>query len=148
MHSPLSTVLKHKGSITHSIAPEASSYECALKLNKLGVGALLVMQANVVYGIVSERDFVRKLIGNKSDPEAVLVADIMTTQKDLITVPPTMTVREALQLITEKRIRHLPVIENGNLLGLISIGDLTKWIVSEQEHEIEALTGYIHGTTR
>jgi CBS domain-containing protein len=143
MHTPLSVLLKDKGYVTHHISAQASVYECVLKLNQFGIGALLVMEGDKLLGIVSERDLIRKLLGNKSDQTKVRVEEIMS--KDLLTVPPSMTVQEAMKIVTEKRIRHLPVVEDDKLVGLISIGDLTRWAMLQQEKEIEALTGYIHG---
>lgn len=146
MRTPLSVLLKDKGNVTHHISEKATAYECITQLNKHGVGALLVMEGDKLIGIISERDIIRKLIGNKSDPHTTPVADIMT--RDPLTVSPTMTVQEAMKLVTEKRFRHLPVVENGKLLGIISIGDLTRWVMLQQEYEIAALTGYIQGTSQ
>ena len=144
MRTPLSVLLKDKGSAIHHISAHATIHECIVKLNEFGVGALLVIEGEKLIGIISERDIIRKLIGNKSDPAKAQVADLMT--HDPLTVPPTMTVQEAMKLVTEKRFRHLPVVENGKLLGVISIGDLTRWVMLQQEYEIAALTGYIQGT--
>lgn len=143
MQTPLSILLKEKGYTIHSASPIESAYECAVTMSKMGVGALLVIEHDELKGIVSERDFLKKIVAMNSDPNTVPVAQVMT--KDPITVPPSMTVQEAMCLMTEKRIRHLPVVENGKLLGIISIGDLTKWAMMQQEKEIAALTGYIHG---
>lgn len=143
MRTPLSVLLKDKGGKTHSITEQHSAFDCALKMNETGVGALLVMENDILKGIISERDIVRKLFSTNNDPTKVLVSHLMT--KDVVTVPPTMTVQEAMKLVTEKRFRHLPVVENGKLLGIISIGDLTRWVMLQQEQEIAALTGYIHG---
>lgn len=143
MRTPLSVLLKDKGGPTHSISAQISVYDCATKMNEFGIGALLVMDGDKLQGIISERDIIRKLFNNHNDPTKVRVAEIMT--KDVLTVPPTMTVQEAMKLVTEKRFRHLPVVDNGKLLGIISIGDLTRWVMLQQEHEIQALTGYIHG---
>ncbi len=144
MRTPLSVLLKDKGGSTYSIQPQASGFECATKMNELGVGALLVMENEKLVGIISERDLIRKLLGTSNDPKAVKVAELMT--KDPITVLPSMTVQEAMKMITEKRFRHLPVVENGKLHGVISIGDLTRWVMLQQEYEIAALTGYIQGS--
>lgn len=146
MRTPLSVLLKDKGSAIYHISPHATAYECSAKLNELGVGALLVMEGEKLIGIISERDIIRKLVVNKSNPDATHVADLMT--KDPLTVLPETTVQEAMKLITEKRFRHLPVVANGKLLGVISIGDLTRWVMLQQEYEIAALTGYIHGTPK
>lgn len=146
MQTPLSILLKDKGYHVHSIAPGATGYECAEKLNEFGVGALLVIEKEKLLGIVSERDFIRKLLARHQDPTTILVRDFMT--KDVVTVLPTTTVQEAIRLVTDRRLRHLPVIENGKLIGIISIGDLTRWVMLAQEQEIEALTGYIHGQAK
>ncbi|MFI4937074.1 MAG: CBS domain-containing protein [Candidatus Berkiellales bacterium] len=146
MQTPLSALLKDKGYRIYSISAQATCQECATKLNLYGIGAMLVMDNDKLEGIISERDFVRKLMTSQKEISTVKVAEIMT--KELITVPPTATVQEAMRIVTQKRIRHLPVIDHGKLLGLISIGDLTRWVMLEQEQEIAALTGYIHGTPR
>jgi CBS domain-containing protein len=144
MRTPLSVLLKEKGGTTYFVKPNQNCFDCVLQMNEHGIGALLVMDGELLIGIISERDIIRKVVGKKTDPAILSVTEIMT--KELLTVPPTMTVQEAMKMITEKRIRHLPVVENGKLIGLISIGDLTKWVMLQQEHEIAALTGYIHGT--
>lgn len=143
MQTPLSILLNDKGYQTHTISPDATGYECAEKLNEYGIGALIVMEKNQLLGIVSERDFIRKLLTPHQDPSHIHVRDFMT--KDVITVLPTTTVQEAMRLVTDRRLRHLPVMENEKLIGIISIGDLTRWVMLSQEQEIEALTGYIHG---
>lgn len=146
MHTPLSTLLKEKGYVTHSISPTASCFECASKLNQFGIGALLIIENNILEGIVSERDFVRKLVCHKTDPTQITVSEIMTKRENMTIVPPTMTVQEAMKVMTNKRFRHLPVLENEKIQGMISIGDLTRWVMLQQEQEIADLTGYIHGT--
>jgi len=146
MRTPLSVLLKDKGGSTYSIKPQATGYDCAMKMNELGVGALLVMDAEKLIGIISERDLIRKLLGTNKDPKVATVAELMT--KDPLTVLPSMTVQEAMKTITERRFRHLPVVENGKLHGIISIGDLTRWVMLQQEYEIAALTGYIQGETK
>lgn len=142
MESRLIAILRDKGNTVHSISPETPVYECAKKMSELGIGALLVMQGEKLEGIVSERDIIRKLVASSSDIKNVTVADIMS--KDLFTVPPSMTVTEAMHIVTEKRFRHLPVVENGTLIGIVSIGDLTRWAMLAQEVEISTLTEYIH----
>jgi len=144
MSAPLRVLLKDKGNIIHSITSQSSVYDCVLKLNQLGIGALLVIDNDKLEGIISERDIIRKILGQRINPEKITVKEIMT--KNLVTVPPTMTVQEAMRIVTEKRFRHLPVVEKDALLGMISIGDLTRWVMLEQEGEISALTGYIQGT--
>jgi len=143
MESRLSSLLQDKGYTIHLISPDVTVYECAKKMNLLGIGALLVMEDDKLIGIVSERDIIRKVISCNCEVGKFKVADIMTTE--LVTVTPSTSVAEAMQLVTEKRFRHLPVIENGKLIGIISIGDLTRWAMLAQKNEISSLTKYIHG---
>lgn len=146
MHTPLSVLLKHKGTVMHSTSPQTLAYDCAEKMNALGIGALLVLENEKLVGIISERDFLKKILGKRLDPIKILVSEIMT--KNPFTVPSTISVREAMQIITEKRFRHLPVVDDGKLVGMISIGDLTKWAMMQQQNEISALTDYIHGEVK
>ncbi len=143
METPLSVLLKDKGYVVQSILPDITAYECALKLNEYKVGALLVIENDKLIGIISERDILRKVVAKGEDPKKVLITSIMT--KDLVTVLPSTTVQEAMQIVTNKRIRHLPVIDNGKLIGVISIGDLTRWVMLSQEQQISSLTNYIQG---
>lgn len=143
METPLSVLLKDKGFTIKSVLPTISVYECALLLNEYKVGALLVIESGKLMGIISERDILRKVVATGADPKQVLVDSIMT--KDLVTVLPTTTVQEAMQIVTNRRIRHLPVLENGKLIGVISIGDLTRWAMLLQEQQISSLTNYIQG---
>jgi len=145
MHSiPISVILKDKGNQIYSIRPQDTVYECAVKMNELGVGALLVLENEELVGIVSERDFLCKIICSSQNPSQVHIEKIMTPSP--FTIGLKTSVQEAMKIVTEKRFRHLPVLDNGKLVGMISIGDLTRWLMILQENEIEALTGYIHGT--
>lgn len=143
MESRLSAILQDKGHTVHTISPDMSFYDCAKKMDQLGIGALLVIKDDKLEGIVSERDIMRKLISCNFEVRKIKVTEIMT--KELVIVPPLMTVAEGMRLVTEKRIRHLPVVENGKLIGIVSIGDLTRWAMLAQEYVISSLTRYIHG---
>ncbi|MBX3709113.1 MAG: CBS domain-containing protein [Gammaproteobacteria bacterium] len=143
METPLNVLLKDKGYAVESISPDVSVYDCAVKLSQLKCGALLVIKDGELAGIVSERDILRKIVARGEDPKKIHVDSIMTDK--LVTVLPSTTVREAMRLITEKRVRHLPVLENGKLIGIISIGDLTRWAMLLQEQQISSLTNYIQG---
>lgn len=145
MRTPLSVLLKEKGSDVYNIPPSTTGFECARTLNDKHIGALLVMEKDKILGIISERDLIRKLVCLQGDPQKVPVSQLMTANP--LTVLPTTTVQEAMKIITEKRFRHLPVVEDGKLLGIISIGDLTRWVMEQQQYEISQLTGYIQGTS-
>lgn len=142
MDTPLSVLLKDKGYGVQSTTPETSVYDCALKLAELKIGALLVTDKNNnLAGIISERDILREVVARGEDAKRIMVEMIMT--KELITVLPSTSVRDAMRMVTEHRVRHLPVLENGKLIGVISIGDLTRWAMLLQEQQISSLTNYI-----
>ena len=143
METTLNVLLNDKGRAVQSVNSQNTVHESALKMSELKIGALIVLDNDKLVGIISERDIIRKLVITGADAKRVRVADIMT--KELITVLPTTTVREAMHIVTERRIRHLPVLEHSKLIGLISIGDLTRWAMLWQEQQISSLTQYIQG---
>jgi CBS domain-containing protein len=145
MDDPLKLLLKEKSSTVHSISPESTVAECVFKMNEHRIGALLVIDRGRLIGIFTERDVLTKVVGKSRDPAATRTGDVMTV--DLLTVAPETTVKQAMMLITQRRVRHLPVMRGeGELVGLISIGDLTRWLVRNQEIMIKDLENYIHGT--
>lgn len=143
MEAHLSILLHDKGHSVQSISCKSTVHDCAVKMKEATVGALLVIDNDQLTGIISERDILRKVVATNQDPNKVLVEAIMT--KELVTVTPTTSVREAMHIVTEKRIRHLPVLENHKIVGLISIGDLTRWAMLLQEEQISSLRNYIQG---
>jgi CBS domain-containing protein len=139
----VSQLLQTKGSQVWSIGPEALVIDALKLMAEKGIGALVVLEAGQVVGIVSERDYARKvsLLGKSS--KTTPVREIMTEK--VVFVRPEQTVADCMALMTNKRIRHLPVMDNDRLMGVISIGDVVKAVISEQEFMIEQLENYIIG---
>ncbi len=141
----VSKILKSKADpVVHSIAPSASVFDALQRMADKRIGALLVMEGDAIVGILTERDYARKIALMGRTSAATLVRDVMTSQ--VMYVRPTQTSEECMALMTENRLRHLPVVEDGVLLGMISIGDLVKDIISEQKFIIEQMEHYITGT--
>lgn len=136
-------LLAGKGDQIFAVTPADMVFEAIRRMADHGVGALLVMQGEQLVGILSERDYARKVILQGKSSRETAVADIMTSS--LITVDPSTTVSDCMQLMSDKRIRHLPVLEGNRVVGVLSIGDLVKNIISEQQREIEQLSQYIAG---
>ena len=137
-------LLATKGHDVWSISPEASVFDALSLLAEKNIGALLVLQEGEIVGIVSERDYARKIALRGKASIQTPVSDIMT--RDVVTADPQTSVKDALALMTEKRIRHLPVVDGGRLIGFVSIGDLVKSIIADQEIMISHLEQYISGT--
>jgi len=137
-------LLDTKGREIISIVPDASVFEAIKLMADRSIGSLLVMEGDVLRGIVTERDYARKVIIKGRASETTPVADIMTT--DLVTASPDQTVNHCMTLMSGKRIRHLPVIVDDKVAGIISIGDLVQAIISDQQEEIEQLEQYISGS--
>jgi CBS domain-containing protein len=140
----VSAILAHKkASTVWSIGPNATVLEAIRLMDEKNVGALPVVDNRTLVGIVSERDYTRKVILQGKSSKETAVSEIMT--KQLLTVNPGDSIPECMQIMTEKRVRHLPVLEGGNLVGILSIGDVVKWLISAQTSTIENLERYITG---
>jgi CBS domain-containing protein len=140
---PVSLVLRKKGCDIWSVPSDATVYSAMQMMAEKDVGALLVIDEGQLVGVVSERDYARKVILLGRGSKDTLVSEIMVASPTTIT--PQCSVDDAMRLITTNRIRHLPVVSDGKLLGMISIGDLVNWIAFAQDHTIEQLEHYIEG---
>ena len=141
MNAPITAILDRKGRTVFSVLPTMTVAEAVAEMNSKRVGSVLVLEAGQLVGIFTERDVLRRVVGAGVNPRSTLVADVMT--KDVITISPEATVEETMILFTEKRCRHLPVCEQGRLVGTISIGDITRWIADSHRFEAEHLKNYI-----
>jgi CBS domain-containing protein len=136
-------LLDAKGHDTLSVGPDASVLDAIKLMAEKGIGALVVMQGDALAGIVTERDYARKVILKDRSSHETPVRDIMTT--NVLTASNDDNVEHCMNLMTDKRVRHLPVVEDGKVVGIISIGDLVKAVIADQKQEIEHLEQYISG---
>jgi signal-transduction protein with cAMP-binding, CBS, and nucleotidyltransferase domain len=137
-------ILEQKGGLICSVSPSDTVYAAIAMMAEKKVGALLVIFDDKIMGIVSERDYARKVILKGRSSKETTVAEIMSSP--VIAISPSHTVGDCMKIITDHRIRHLPVLDQDRLVGLISIGDLVNWILAEQRETIRHLEAYIAGT--
>jgi CBS domain-containing protein len=136
-------ILEHKGSSVWTISPDATVFEAVKLMADKNVGALLVTEKGKLVGIISERDYTRKVVLRGKTSKDTAVREILSG--NVIHVSPAHTVEDCMRLMTEHHFRHLPVLDGGELVGLVSIGDLVNWIISAQTTRIEQLQTYIGG---
>jgi CBS domain-containing protein len=137
-------ILRSKSDPTvHTVVPSASMFDALKLMAEKNIGALLIMEGETILGMLSERDYARKVVLMGRSSKETPVRDVMT--QPVLYVGPQQSTEECMALMTEKRLRHLPVLDDGKLIGLISIGDLVKDIIAEQNFVIEQLQSYISG---
>lgn len=136
-------ILKNKGTLIYSTTPGSSVFGALELMARHNVGALLVMEDKKMVGIFSERDYARKVILKGKSSRETLVREIMTT--DPVVIAPDETIRQCLTVMTERQVRHLPVVEATSVLGVVSIGDVGKLLIADHEDTIDKLETYIRG---
>ncbi len=136
-------ILENKGDEIWSVGPSQSVYDAICLLAEKAIGALVVLDGEKLVGIISERDYARQIILKGRSSENTMVKDIMS--QDVVTSPSSKQIEECMQLMTENRIRHLPIVDDDKLVGMISIGDLVRAIIAEQQSTIGDLEKYISG---
>jgi CBS domain-containing protein len=139
----IGTLLHHKGSTVWSLSAEATVFEAIQFLAEKNIGAVPVMEGEQIIGIFSERDYTRKVALAGKSSKVTPVRDVISTA--IVSVTPGHTIEEAMRLMTDKRIRHLPVIDGGKMVGFVSIGDMVNWIISAQSAAIEQMKSYLAG---
>jgi len=134
-------LLGDKGGEVHAVSPDAAVVDALRLMADKGIGAVLVMQDGRLAGILSERDYARKVVLQDRSSATTPVRDIMSAK--VYTVDPSQSVQQCMELMTGQRIRHLPVVQAGTVVGVISIGDLVKAVIEEQQRELDQLQRYI-----
>ncbi len=143
MNTSIATLLEQKGGAVHTVQSTVTVGEAVQEMNRHKVGSVLVMNGQRLAGIFTERDALVRVVGAELDPRLTPLTKVMTA--NVLTVPPTTTVQQVMDLFAEKRCRHLPVMDGGKLLGLISIGDVSRWVANMHRAEAESLRQYIAG---
>ena len=138
-------ILKEKGDDVQTIGPEATVYEALKKMAGKNIGALLVMKDDKIIGVFSERDYARKIILKGKSSKESKVGELLSER--IFYVKPTATTNECMQIMTDHRVRHLPVLDDDKLMGIVSIGDIVNKIIQGQSHTIKQLEDYILGKT-
>jgi CBS domain-containing protein len=141
MNEPVARVLEQKTERLETVTAQTSISEAIAKMNTRRIGSVVVMDGERLVGIFTERDVLTRVVPQQIDPRRTPVGEVMSRQP--ITISPNRTVQEAMMVMTDTHHRHLPVVQGGKVVGLISIGDLTRWMVRDQQRTIEDLTDYV-----
>jgi CBS domain-containing protein len=139
----IGALIEKKGARVWSLAPTATIYDALTMMAEKGVGALLIVDEGKLLGILSERDYARKVLLKGRSEKETAVTEIMSSP--VVSVHPSQTVEECMHIVTDRRIRHLPVMEDGRIVGIVSIGDLVNWVITAQRETIHHLEAYIAG---
>lgn len=143
MNTSIATLLEGKGRALHTVSAGVTVFEAVQKMNQHRIGAMLVQDGPRLTGIFTERDALTRVIAASLDPKTTPLAKVMTT--NVLTVGPDATVQQVMDIFAEKRCRHLPVLQDGQLTGVISIGDVSRWVANVHRAEAESLRQYIAG---
>ena len=143
MDTPVSALIERKGSAVHAVPSTCTIAEAVAEMNKKRIGCVVIMDSGKITGIFTERDVLSRVIMADLDPKTVRVGDVMTT--DVHMISPDTTVEQTMVLFAEKRCRHIPVVDQGQLKGLISIGDISRWVADTSKAEADHLKNYISG---
>jgi CBS domain-containing protein len=138
---PVTKLLDQKSEAMEVVKPQTSIMEAIRRMNERQIGSVLVMEGSRMLGIFTERDVLTRVVPQRLDPTKTPVAEVMT--RTPVTIKPTTTVQEAMMVVTDTRRRHLPVVDDGKVLGMVSIGDLTRWVVRDQQRTIDDLFDYV-----
>ena len=139
----INEILEHKGTAVWTVSPDTTVFEAIQLMSEKNIGALLVTERGKLIGILSERDYTRKVALKGKTSKELRVREILSEQ--VVSVTPAQTIEECMRLMTENRVRHLPVLDGDSLIGVVSIGDLVNWIISAQSTTIRQLETYISG---
>ena len=143
MNTSIATLLAGKSRALHTVPTDVTVFEAVERMNQHRIGAMLVVDGPNLAGIFTERDALTRVIAASLDPKTTPLASVMT--RNVLTVAPETTVQEVMNIFAEKRCRHLPVLQAGRLAGLISIGDVSRWVANAHRAEAESLRQYIAG---
>jgi CBS domain-containing protein len=141
MAERISSILKSKGSTIHALRPEATVYEAMHMMAQHGIGAVLVIDQEELLGIISAKDYGTRIVLQGKNGKDVLAREIMSSP--VLTVSPDVKLVDAMDIMTTKRIRHLPVIDDGKLAGVVTLGDLVRGVLADKEHTIDQLMRYV-----
>jgi CBS domain-containing protein len=143
MDTPVAALLERKGSDVHAVASTITVAEAVAEMNKRRIGCILVIDDGQIAGIFTERDVLRRVVGAGVEPKTTRLSDVMT--KNVHTIPPETSVEQTMTLFADRRCRHIPVVDHGTLKGLVSIGDISRWMADSSRAEAEHLKNYITG---